>query len=111
MKKYTFTTLGMLGQMYDEAGEEANFPPDTKFVLASDAEQMETLIKQMGIAHQQYGCGFESEANWLAAYEALLDLVGMNQHWRETEGERLYREYWDPIRARAQAENAQRKKG
>ena len=35
-KKYVFHTLAMLGQMYDEAGEEAHFPDGAEFYLAAD---------------------------------------------------------------------------
>lgn len=38
--KYLFYTLGMLGQMYDEADEEVNFPKGTWFYLASDIDQL-----------------------------------------------------------------------
>lgn len=36
--KYTFRSLGMLGQMYDPIGGEANFPDGTEFYLASDID-------------------------------------------------------------------------
>lgn len=42
MKKYRFETLGMLGQMYDESGEEVNFPSGTEFHLAGDWQPIET---------------------------------------------------------------------
>jgi hypothetical protein len=40
-KKYLFRSLGMLGQMYDESGEEEiNFPEGTLFYLCTDVDRL-----------------------------------------------------------------------
>lgn len=41
MKVYEYRSLAMLGQMYDEAGEEFNPPSGTRFYLASDVDAAE----------------------------------------------------------------------
>jgi transcriptional regulator of acetoin/glycerol metabolism len=39
VKKYIIRTLGMLGQLYDENGEEMNLPNGTELYLASDVDE------------------------------------------------------------------------
>lgn len=39
MKTYEFRTLAMLGEMYDEAGEEAGIASGTKFYLVSEVDE------------------------------------------------------------------------
>lgn len=38
MKKYIIRTLGMLGQLYDENGEEVHLPNGTELYLVADVE-------------------------------------------------------------------------
>lgn len=63
MKKYRLETLGMLGQMYDESEEEANFKTGTQFYLADKADAEIALLRAaLKVARQTIiECGHAQE--------------------------------------------------
>jgi hypothetical protein len=64
MKKYTFKSLAMMGDMYDENDEEANVSSGTAFHLVTDVEnlvaQLDVVEQALREAQHAQSVGFEA---------------------------------------------------